>query len=114
MSKSNVIYGVGVVSMVPDPKTADAQPIIALNMSADTTDVPTILVGGIRSYAGGVAQLPKRYYPGDRRLDMFDFSRGGWPSLPSTVVAKSGSITTYTSNCSIFTGCLYGFVKLAS
>jgi hypothetical protein len=102
--------------MVPDPNTDDAQPIIALNVSTGTTTLPMILVGGVRSYVGGVAQLPYSYSQGDRRLDLFDFSRGGWPSLPSTVVAKSGSITTYTSNCSISTGCsyLYGYVQLAS
>lgn len=89
------------VSMVPDAATGDLQPIIAMNTTRN------ILIGGTRSYVGGVATLPYYLAPGDRRLDLFDFSRGGWPSKKSTVVGKSGSITTYTSNCTVSTGCSY-------
>jgi hypothetical protein len=90
------------VSVVPDPNTGDLQPIIAMNVTPSP-----IYVGGSRSYAGGVATLPYSFTQGDRRLDLFDFSRGGWPSKKSTVVSKSGSLTTYTSNCTISTGCSY-------
>lgn len=96
----------GVVSMVPDPNTGQEQPIVALNMSAPLN---AIMVGGLRSYVGGMAQLPLSAFSGDRSLDLFDFSRGGWPSLRSTVVAKQGSITLYSANCSISTGCLYPY-----
>jgi hypothetical protein len=89
------------VSMVPDGTTGDLQPIIAMNTTRN------ILIGGTRSFVGGVATLPYYNAPGDRRLDLFDFSRGGWPSKKSTVVGKSGSITTYTSNCTVSTGCSY-------
>jgi hypothetical protein len=87
--------------MVPDPNTDDAQPIVVVNASNN------IMVGGTRSYVGGAAILPYSLFQGDRRLDMFDFSRGGWPSKKSTVVNKAGSITTYSSNCTISTGCAY-------
>jgi hypothetical protein len=112
-STYGTVKSAGVLSMVPDPNTDDAQPIVALNLSTSNM----ILVGGVRSYVGGVAQLPYSFSQGDRRLDLFDFTRGGWPSQPSTVVTKSGSITTYTSNCSIATGCsyLYGaYLQLAT
>jgi hypothetical protein len=95
----------GVVSMVPDPTTGILQPIVALNLTMAAGGSITC-VGGLRSYVGGVMQVPGYgYNAGDRRLDLFDFSQGGWPSLPTTSVSKSGPITTYTSNCSATTGC---------
>jgi hypothetical protein len=99
--------GSGVVSMVPDPVTGDLQPIVALNVTLSLGS--HVMVGGLRSFVGGVAWLARGNYPGDRRLDLFDFSRGGWPSLPSTAVTKQGSMTAYTANCVADTDCSYVF-----
>lgn len=99
-NQSDGFVGSGVVSLSPDPQTGDAQPRIALNVTALGATVSHWAIGGIRSVVGGVATLPSIYYSaGDLRLEAFDFTSAGWMSVAQTSVDSTGTIT-FSANCS--------------